>query len=65
MKNAFYLTLKTSCALRMFKFFVLIFFAYAEKRLDKKVKVKPKIYDVTHWDTNNCNAHIITQYLKK
>ena len=33
-------------------------FGYVEKRLDKKAKVKFKIYDVTGWTTNNCNTHI-------
>ena len=28
------------------------------KWLDKKAKVKFKIYDVTNWNTNNYNKHI-------
>ena len=32
--------------------------------LDYKDKVNFKIYDVTTWETNNCNTHIV-QYLRK
>ena len=34
------------------------------KRHDKKTKVNFKIYDVTNWETSNCNTHI-DQYFKK
>ena len=34
------------------------FFGLVGKRLDKKVKVNFKIYDVTDWKTNNYNTHI-------
>ena len=34
------------------------------KRLDKKVKVKSKIYDATDWSANNLNIHI-DEYFKK
>ena len=33
-------------------------FGYVEKWSDKKVMVNFKIYDVTDWTRNNCNAHI-------
>ena len=33
-------------------------FGHIEKRLDQKNKVNFKIYDVTIWETNNCNTHI-------
>ena len=56
MKNVFYYMLKD--------LFVLFFFGYLEKRLDKKATVNCRIYDVTDWTTSNCNLHII-QYLKK
>ena len=39
-------------------------FGYVEKRLDKKVKVNFKIYNATHWATNNHNIHI-AEYLKE
>ena len=40
------------------------FFCYIGKQLDKKTKVNFRIYDVTNWNTNNCNKHI-ARYLKK
>ena len=43
--------------------FVLTF-DYVEKRLDKKVKVNSKIYDVTDWTAYDYNTHI-ARYLKK
>ena len=54
-RNAFYLEIFT---------FLSGFSGYVEKRLDKKVKVNFKIYDVTDWTTNNYNTYIV-QYLKK
>ena len=54
--------LKTLFVLEIFKFLSWIF-GYVEKRLDKKVKVNFKIYDVTDW-TNNYNTNII-EYHKK
>ena len=44
--------------------FCLDFFGRVAKRLDKKDKVKFKIYDVTAWLTNNFDTHI-AQYLEK
>ena len=35
-----------------------------EKRLDEKDNADFKIYDVTTWKTNNCDAHMV-QYFKK
>ena len=49
--------LKAFFFLYMFTFLSWLF-GYVEKRLDKKAKVKFKIYDVTGWTTNNCNTHI-------
>ena len=40
------------------------FFGYVEKWLDKNAMVSFKLYGVTDWTANNCNAHI-TRYLKK
>ena len=40
------------------------FFGRVGKRLDKKVKVDFRICDVTKWEANNYNTHIV-QYLKK
>ena len=62
MKDAFYFMFKALSALEIFKFLSRRF-AYVGKRLDKKVMVNFKIYDVTDWITDNYNAHII-QYLK-
>ena len=53
-------------ALFVLEIFTLLsqLFAYVEKRLDKKVKVNSKLYDITDRTTNNYNTHI-PQYLKK
>ena len=37
---------------------------HVEKRIDKKAKVNVKVYDVTDWQKDNWNPHIV-QYLKK
>ena len=63
MKNAFYFTLKVLSILKIFKFLPQQF-SHVEKWLGQKDKVNFKIYDITTWETNNCNTHI-TQYLKK
>ena len=39
-------------------------FGHVEKGLDQKDQVNFNIYDVTTWETSNCNTHIV-QYLKK
>ena len=39
--------------------FVLIF-SSVEKRLDLKDQVSFKFYDVTTWETNNCNHVLLT-----
>ena len=57
-KNAFYFMLKTFFVLEMFTIF-----GYVEKRLDKKVIVYFKIYDV-RLGKNDYNTDI-TQYLMK
>ena len=62
-KNVFYFMLKALSVLEIFTF-LSWGFGYVEKRLDKKVKVNSKIYDVTDRTTNNYNTHIV-QYLKK
>ena len=62
MKNAFYVTLKAHLVLQMFKF-LSEFFGNVRIRLDKKVKVNFKIYDVIYWETNDCCTHI-AQYLQ-
>ena len=38
-------------------------FDHVEKQFDEKDKINFKIYDVTTWETNNCNAHV-DHYLK-
>ena len=63
LKNAFYFMLKALFLLEIFNFLSLLF-VYVEKRLDKKGKVNFKIYDVTHWTTNNIYNIFIVQYLK-
>ena len=59
MKNAFYFTLKALFVFKIFKFLSWLF-RHVEKRLDYdlKDKVNFKIYDITTWETNNCNIHI-------
>ena len=47
-KNAFYFRLKIIFVLEIFKLLSWLF-GFVEKRLDKKVKVKFNIYDVTNW----------------
>ena len=55
--------LKSFFVLEIFIFFCCLF-GYVEKRLDKKVKLNSKIYDISDWTANNYNTHI-AQYLKK
>ena len=62
MENTFYFTVKTRFVLKMYVF--VLTFCYVEKRLDEKLKVIFKNYDIINWETNNYNTHI-TQYLKK
>ena len=62
MENVFYFTLKALFAFKIFKFLSWLF-GYVGRQPDKKVKVNFKISDVTTWETNNCNKHII-QHLK-
>ena len=40
------------------------FFGHMEKPLDKKAKVRFKIFDITAWETNNYSTNIF-QHLKK
>ena len=60
-KNAFYFILVTFFVLKIFKLLFWLFGAVG-KRLDKKVKVKFKIYDVANWETNDSHT---ARYLKK
>ena len=62
-KNDFKFILKVLFVLMIFKC-LLWLFGHAGKRFDEKTKVNSKIYDVTYWQTNNNNTHIV-QYLKK
>ena len=52
MKNAFYFTLNALLVLEIFQFLFSIC-GHAGKKLDKKVKINFKIYDVTNWVTSN------------
>ena len=45
-------------------YFLFPLFGHVGKRLDKKVEVNFKIYDVADWTANNYNTHI-AQNLKK
>ena len=58
-----YFTLKALFIFKMFKFFSRLF-GHIEKQLDLKGKVSFNTYDVSTWNTKNCNTHI-AQYLKK
>ena len=49
----------------IFTFLSWLFFVYVEKSLDKKTKVKFKIYDAIDWTTNDYNTHCpIAQEIK-
>ena len=63
MKNVFLFDVTSSFRSEIFTFLSWLF-DYVEKRLDKKVKVNSKIYDVTDWTTYDYNTHI-ARYLKK
>ena len=63
MKNAFYFMLKSLFVIEIFTF-LSSHFGNIEKRLDKKAMINFKIYDFTHWTTNNHNTHV-TLGLKK
>ena len=63
MKNAFYFTLALFLFSRYINF-CLDFLVMQKKRLDSKVKVNFKIFDVINWLTNKCNTHIV-QYLTR
>ena len=39
----------------------LHFIGHVKERLDKKAKVNFKLYDVTKWETINCNTQAIIQ----
>ena len=61
MKNAFYFMLKTLFVLEILTFLSWLF-GYV--LLDKKTKVKFKIYDIAGQTANSYNTYI-TQYIKK
>ena len=63
MKNTFYFMLKALLFLKYLDFCPDVF-VHVGKRVDKKVKVNFRIYDVTDWEKNNCTTHI-ARYLKK
>ena len=58
-----FFTIKTLFVFKIFKYLSYIF-GRVEKLLDQKDMVNFKIYDVTAWQTSNCNIHI-AQYRKK
>ena len=57
MKNSFYFMSKALFVLEIFTF-LSWFFSFEEKRLDKKISVNFKIYDVT--DLTTIAAHILS-----
>ena len=63
MEKAFHVTLKAFFVLKIFKSLSLLF-GLLEKRFDLKEKVNFKMYEVTTWETNNCNK-LTAQYIKK
>ena len=63
MKNAFYYMLNGVFIHEIFTFLSWIF-GHVGKRHDKKGQINIKIYYMTNWTANNCNAHI-SQYFKK
>ena len=58
-----FFTIKTLFVFKIFKYLSYIF-GRVEKLLDQKDMVNFKIYDVTAWQTSNCNIHS-AQYRKK
>ena len=58
MKNAFSFILKALFVLKIFKF-SLDFFGQVGKRLDRKIKVNLKIYDIKTCLTNSYNTHVL------
>ena len=63
MKNDFFYP-KNSLFSRYLNIYLSYIFGRVEKLLDQKDMVNFKIYDVTAWQTSNCNIHI-AQYRKK
>lgn len=61
--KALYFMLKVLFLLEIFTFLCRVF-DYEEKRLNQKDMVNFKVYDVTNWKINNCNANIF-QNLRK
>ena len=57
-ENAFYFMLKTLFVLEIFTFLSWLF-GYTEKRIDKKVMVTFKIFDVADCKTNNYSTQMI------
>ena len=62
MKNTFYIMFKVLSVLEKF-IFLSLFCGELEKLVDKEAMVDFKIFDVTDWTKNYCNARIM-QYLK-
>ena len=58
MEKVFYLMLKALFVPEIFRFLSWNF-GYVEKRIDKKVVVNFKIYDVTHTDKQMITMHIL------
>ena len=63
MRNGFYFMLKALFILEIFTLLSWLF-GYVEKRLNKKVVINFKVYDITDWTKNNYNTYI-AQYLTK
>ena len=63
-ENCFLFHFKSS--FRSYKIFIFLSWLidHVGKRLDKKSKAIFKIYDITYWETHNCNTDI-AQYLQK
>ena len=65
MKNAFYFTLYVFLFSRYVIFCLLSsLLDDVEKRVHEKGKINFKMYNVTTWETNNCNT-LAAQYPKK
>ena len=58
MKITFYFMLKALSDLNVFKYLSRLF-SHVGQQLNKKAKANFKNYDVTDWQTNNYNTHIV------
>ena len=44
--------------------FLLLLFVHVEKKLDQKDNIDFENHDVTTWEANNCNSHVVKYFEK-